>query len=140
MTPPPALARRWPRFAAMVYEGFLLVAIAFIGALVFLKLAGDASQGWRRHALQIWLLGLFASYFVWFWTHSGQTLPMKTWGLRVVDAGGQRLDRVRAVARFALATLGAAALGAGFLWSFVDRDGLFLHDRLLGTRLIRAPI
>jgi uncharacterized RDD family membrane protein YckC len=134
------LARRWPRFAAMVYEGFLLVAIAFIGALLFLKLAGDASQGWRRHALQIWLLALFGGYFVWFWTRSGQTLPMKTWGLRVVDARGERVHRGQAAARFALATVGAAALGAGFVWSFFDRDGLFLHDRLLGTRLVRAPI
>ncbi|MCU0870243.1 MAG: RDD family protein [Burkholderiales bacterium] len=136
----PPLARRWPRFAAMVYEGFLLVAIAFIGALLFLKLVGDASGGWRRHALQGWLLALWALYFTWFWTRSGQTLPMKTWGLRVVGRDGARLRRGPAVARFVVAAIGTLSAGLGLIWSFVDREGLFLHDRLLGTRIVKAPI
>ena len=26
-----------------------------------------------------------------------------------------------------------------FIWTWIDRDGQFLHDRILGTRLQRAP-
>lgn len=37
--------------------------------------------------------------------------------------------------RFALA--GALLLGAGFLWALIDREGLFLHDRLAGTKIIK---
>jgi uncharacterized RDD family membrane protein YckC len=28
---------------------------------------------------------------------------------------------------------------AGFIWTWFDRDGQFLHDRVLGTRLVDAP-
>jgi uncharacterized RDD family membrane protein YckC len=137
---PPALARRWPRFASAFYEGFLLLALAFIGTLLFFKVVGDSTEGLRRHLLQAWLVALSAGYFAWFWTRSGQTLAMKTWGLRVTNADGARLGTGAALLRFAVATAGLAAGGLGLWWSFIDRDGLFLHDRLLGTRVIKAPI
>jgi len=41
--------------------------------------------------------------------------------------------------RFCLALAGLALAGAGFWWALFDRDRQFLHDRLLGTRLIRVP-
>ena len=39
----------------------------------------------------------------------------------------------RAWLRYALAVPGLFALGLGYLWSFIDRDGQFLHDRLAGV-------
>jgi hypothetical protein len=30
------------------------------------------------------------------------------------------------------------ACGLGFIWALVDKDSLFLHDRLLKTRFIRV--
>ena len=33
---------------------------------------------------------------------------------------------------------GTLLLGAGFLWALIDREGLFLHDRLAGTRIINC--
>jgi len=41
-----------------------------------------------------------------------------------------------ALKRFLFALAGSLLAGAGFLWALVDRDGLFLHDRLAGTRII----
>lgn len=130
----------WPRFAAMVYEALLLVGLVFICELVFLKLFGDATQGFMRHLQQFWLATLCGLYFVYCWTRSGQTLGMKTWGLEVRNAEGGRLNARQAAARYALALTGLLAAGAGFLWALVDRDRLFLHDRLLGTRIVRVPI
>ena len=141
--PPPAAARvagLWPRFAAMVYESILLVGLVFIGDLLFLKLFGDGSRGLMRHAQQAWLVGLCGLYFVYCWTRSGQTLGMKTWGLKVQRVDGARLDMRRAVARYGLALAGLLAAGAGFLWAVLDRDRQFLHDRLLGTRIVRVPV
>jgi uncharacterized RDD family membrane protein YckC len=61
---------------------------------------------------------------------------MKTWRIRLVraDTGGP-LNAGRAVHRYLLALLGLAAVGLGFAWALVDRDRLFLHDRLAGTLL-----
>ena len=136
--PPPA--GLWRRFSAMVYDGFLLTALVFVGSWLFLKLFGDATQGPLRHLYQLFLLGLCACYLVYCWSHDGQTLAMKTWGLRVVRDDSSPLTLGSALLRFGLALGSLALAGAGFLWALVDRDRQFLHDRLGRTRIVRAPI
>lgn len=131
----PALARR---LASALYEALLVVALAFIATFPFLAFVGDATHGWRRHLLQAWILVVVGAYFVGFWTRGGQTLPMKTWRIRVVRHDGAPVGTGRAIHRYLLAVLGGAALGLGFLWALFDRDGQFLHDRLAGTALVEA--
>ena len=141
MTPPPPLraASLFRRLASGIYELLIVVAVVFIATLPFSYVFGDATQGWRRHLLQAYVVFVMAAYFTWFWTRSGQTLPMKTWRFRVVRTDGGPLSLPRALHRFALAVLGFLALGLGFLWALVDRDRQFLHDRLAGTALVDAP-
>ena len=138
MTAPPAAVGLGRRLASGLYELLIVLAVVFIASLPFSYVFGDATHGWRRHLMQAWVLAVLAAYFTWFWTHGGQTLPMKTWRFRVVRADGAPLTLPRALHRFALALLGFVALGLGFLWAFVDRERLFLHDRLAGTRLVEA--
>lgn len=136
----PTLAGLWPRFGAIVYDGLLVFGIAFIASWVFVVLSGDASQGVHRRVHQLYLAVVLGAYFVACWRWSGQTLAMKTWGLRVVKSDGGRMTLPQAVIRYLLALVFLIGAAAGFLWAFVDRDRQFLHDRLLGTRIIRAPI
>jgi uncharacterized RDD family membrane protein YckC len=131
-----SLARR---LAACVYDALLVVALMFIATFPFLAFFGDATHGWRRHLLQAWVLFVVGAYFVWFWTRGGQTLPMKTWHIRLERLDGSPVNPARAIHRYVLALLGTAALGLGFLWALVDRDRQFLHDRLSGTRITAAP-
>jgi uncharacterized RDD family membrane protein YckC len=137
---PASLAGLWPRIAAMVYECFLLAGLVFISAWVFVKLFGDSTHGLARHVLQAYVAVVCGTYFVYCWRHSGQTLAMKTWGLRLASADGRPLSLPRAVARYALALAELLTGGAGFLWAAADPERQFLHDRLLGTRIVRAPI
>jgi uncharacterized RDD family membrane protein YckC len=140
VTPPAGLraARLSRRLASGLYEALIVLALVFIATLPFSYLFGDATHGWKRHLLQAWVLAVTAAYFTWFWTRGGQTLPMKTWRLRLVAADGGPVATPRALSRFVIALLGFAALGLGFLWAFVDRDRQFLHDRLSGTLLVEA--
>lgn len=131
----PGLGRR---LASALYDLLLLAALVVVATFPFLAVFGDATHGWRRHVLQAWVLGVAAAYFAWFWTRGGQTLPMKTWRIRVVRRDGASVGVARALHRYALAVLGLLALGAGFLWALVDRDSQFLHDRLAGTALVDA--
>jgi uncharacterized RDD family membrane protein YckC len=133
-------ARLSRRLASGLYELLILLALVFIATLPFSYLFGDATHGWKRHLLQGWVLTVTAAYFTWFWTRGGQTLPMKTWRFRLVAADGGPVAFRRALRRFALALLGFAALGLGFLWAFIDRDRQFLHDRLAGTVLVDASV
>ena len=133
--PAPRAASLARRLAAAVYDALLIVALMFIATFPFLAFLGDSTHGWRRHLLQAWVLVVIGAYFVWFWTRGGQTLPMKTWHIRLVRADGTAVNAPRAIHRYVIALLGFAALGLGFFWALVDRDRQFLHDRLSGTVL-----
>ena len=131
-----SLARR---LAAALYDALLVVALMFIATFPFLAFFGDSTHGWRRHVLQGWVLVVAGAYFAWFWTRGGQTLPMKTWRLRVVRHDGAPVSPGRAIHRYVIAALGFFALGLGFWWALVDRDRQFLHDRLAGTAMVDVP-
>ena len=151
----PALRRR---LATMVYEGVILFGVVFLAGYLFSTLTQQRNGLTHHNLLMSWIGVVLAAYFVWFWTHGGQTLPMKTWRLKVVDAHGQPVKPGRALARYALAwlwflpplalhplvglavpqTLIVAAIWF-VLWAATGRCGAsrqFLHDRLAGTRIV----
>lgn len=133
----PGFARR---LASALYDLLLTAALVLIATFPWLAIFGDSTHGWRRHALQAWVLLVVGAYFVWFWTRSGQTLPMKTWRIRLVRADdGGPVGAWQGTHRFLIAVLGTLAAGLGFWWAFVDRDRQFLHDRLAGTALVDVP-
>ena len=55
---------------------------------------------------------------------------MKAWRIRLVDVTPKK-----AILRFLLAVL---FFPVTIPWALVDRDRQFLHDRLAGTRLVKA--
>jgi uncharacterized RDD family membrane protein YckC len=128
------------RLASMLYEFLLLFAIGFLATWLFQFAAGTlAIEGWRRHLLQLFVVAVFAIYFVWCWLRGGQTLAMKTWHIRVVAKNGHGpLAPAAALARFFFALLLVPTL-IGLFWAMVDRDRQFLHDRLAGSLLIPVP-
>ena len=127
----PALLRR---LASMLYEAILLFAVAFFAAWLFFFASGgrDATHGWPRYVLQLFILVVFAAYFLWCWLRGGQTLAMKAWRIRLTGVSPRK-----AIFRFALAVL-LVPTGISLVWALFDRDKQFLHDRLAGTRLERA--
>ena len=125
------------RLVSLVYEGILLFAVLFVSSYLFLSIARDAQSGLSRAVFQIYLLSVGAAYFVFCWARTGQTLPMKTWRIRVVTAEGGRLSPGRAFKRYVLAIPGMLS-GLSLLWAPFDRDRQFLHDRLAGTRIVRV--
>ena len=124
------------RLGGVLYDGLTLVALWLLASAVFTSLYGVADQALPRLLLQGFSLLVISSYFLWCWTHGGQTLAMRAWRLKVVYANGMPLTFLGAFLRFLLAAAGLLAGGAGLWWALLDRDGLFLHDRLAKTRLI----
>lgn len=124
------------RLASLVYDGVLLFGIVFVAGYLFVALARDAQSGPARLSFQIYLLAVCGSYFVFSWVRSGQTLAMKTWGLRLVSASGGAITPARALLRYLLAIVSVGS-GLGLVWALFDREGHFLHDRLAGTRIVQ---
>ena len=123
------------RFAAMLYESLLLLALLFIADYLFISLTHNSQSQLLKNLLQIYLYVVMAIYFSWFWSR-GQTLAMKTWRIRVVTASGDKLKPYQALLRFLLATF---LFGISHIWAFFDRDGQFLHDKLIRTRMVAEP-
>jgi uncharacterized RDD family membrane protein YckC len=145
----------------MLYEAMLLFGVVFISGWFFSTLLQQRHALYLRHAEQTWLFVVVTAYFVWFWSHGGQTLAMKTWRIRVATASGAPLSMVRAFARYLLAWVWvlpglalAWAIGAknwslilipaanALAWAltiYLDPNRQFLHDRLAGTRIVACP-
>lgn len=122
--------------ACFIYDTLVVIAISFFCGWLFLWLVGDATHGIKRYALQLFLWLSVGVYFVWCWCKSGQTLAMQTWNLKLVDQDLELLSIKTAVTRYVLACVSLMLFGLGFLWVIVDRDRLFLHDRLLKSKII----
>ncbi len=149
------------RMASFVYEGMILFGIGLIpGAIgaLFVALTGHQHPLQSDTTLRIITFMIYAVYFTWFWSVRGQTLPMQTWHIRVVNAQGQPLTQPRALMRFVASCawfapaavlasvngwtrwqgLGAIAVGviAYALLALLHPERQFWHDALCGTRLI----
>ena len=125
------------RLLSLAYEGVLLFGILFVASYLFVGLARDAQTGMPRLVFQVYVLAVCGAYFVFCWVRSGQTLPMKTWRIRLVTEQGKPVAVGRAFQRYVLAVPSVLS-GIGVLWALVDRDRQFLHDRLAMTRIVRV--
>jgi len=146
----------------MLYEAMLVFAVLFIAVLIFSILLEQRHALYLRGALQDWLFLVLGVYFIWFWTHGGQTLAMKTWKIRLVDVSGKPARFWRATIRYFFAWLWfvpglalAWLLGAKTsmliliplanmaIWAlaiYLDPHRQFIHDRLAGTRLVVSDL
>ena len=144
----------------MMYEGVLLFGVVFLAGYAFDTLTQSRDAMMLRHVRQFVLFLAIGIYFVLSWHRRGQTLPMKTWNIRLADTSGNKPKMARLIARYVLLwpvpMLGvllvyAAARYTGhastdllivfapfalFVWTWFDPQKQFLHDRLLGTRLV----
>ena len=125
---------------ALAYEALLLFALFLVSSLPVVMITHAADRIAARPLFQIYLFVVAAAYFIWQWRHGGQTLAMKTWRIQIVTREGAPLALRHAFSRFLFALAGSLLAGAGFLWAMVDREGLFLHDRLAGTKIVRDDL
>lgn len=151
------------RFACMAYEAILLFGVVFLADYLLDTLTQSKHALTLRPVRQAWVFLAMGIYFVLCWHKKGQTLPMQTWNIQLVGKNGQPPSLGVLVLRYVLAwplVLAAAGLVhlavvatgwpavtmfivvapfAPFIWTWIDPEGQFLHDRLLGTRLRNAP-
>ena len=124
------------RLASFVYDTVLVIAILLIALLPW-SIAGITPGHPYYPALTIYVYAIAAFYFVWFWTHGGQTPGMKTWKLRVADDDGGALTLPRAWLRLAAGTPSVMLLGAGLIIAVFSRDKRTWYDKCSRSRVLR---
>jgi uncharacterized RDD family membrane protein YckC len=84
------------------------------------------------------LLAVHYVYSVFFLATSHQTIGMMIRELQVVSADDGRPSVAQVLIRSSAFLLSLFGLGIGLAWGIFDRAAQCLHDRLSGTRVIRA--
>ena len=133
-----AMPGLWRRLAAIFYDSWLVAAFWLLGAMIdtFVRAGLELGSTGYHLPLQLYLLLAPMVFFSWFWMHGGQTLGMRAWRMKLLSRDGCKVSLKQALIRCAGALLSILALGLGYLWALIDRDGLSWHDRLSGTRLV----
>lgn len=155
--PAPSLLRR---LAAFTYEGIIQFAVIGIPGAVYTVATHQTNESQGRSGIQSVLFLISALYFLWFWTHGGQTLPMRSWQLRLVSKQGGPVTLKPALVRFMFAWLwfippflamwllnwpsrwsiySSVFFGWLALYALLSKllpQQQFLHDVISGTRLI----
>lgn len=149
------------RLISMVYETLLGFAVLFLPFLIFEMATGASHAPLVEHMRQALAFVVLGFYFIHQWRRDGQTLAMKTWRMKLVNADGGAISTRTATVRYLLSwlwilpavlvamafnlqhwqALGAILVGI-LLWSltaFFDKDRQFLHDKWAGTRLVQLP-
>lgn len=147
--------------ACWLYEGVLLFGVVFVAGLLFGIVTQTRHGMQNRPELQGFIFLVLGIYFSWFWRH-GQTLPMRTWHIRLRGPDGLPPTTGRALLRYMLSwiwllpplaagallslrgvELMALALAWVALWallSLLHPKRQFWHDAWAGTELVYEPI
>ena len=138
----------WIRFVAIFIDGIIISIPIFILAVIVgvIAGAGSSSSGSASNtanigaSLLIDLIGLVISigYFVYFWGQ-GQTLAMRLFRLRVVDANtGAPIGYGRAGLRYLGYIISALVCYIGLIWAAFDSRKQGWHDKIASTVVLQG--
>ncbi|MDW6002899.1 RDD family protein [Vibrio mangrovi] len=121
------------RIGALLYDACLILALEIIAAGLIIAILGalasteliqygqyqDASGFLTHHPLwspifTAYLAIVWISFFVWFWTRTGQTLGMKAWRLIVRNEDGSPLTVTQSLIRLFTSGFGVSNLTVPF--------------------------
>lgn len=145
------------RLAAMGYDCLVLFGVLFLAGSLYRGVAmlvlptADAlpvNTGDVIHQLQpaasgplyqAYLVLVIYGFFALFWHHSGQTLGMLAWKLRIQDPEGYSISWNQTLRRFLGAVLSWCCFGLGYWWILFDKDKHAWHDKLSNSEVVQLP-
>ncbi len=135
----------------MAYDSILVIAIWMVVTFIILSffgvenartLEGEAvvlDPIYKNITFTAMIVSAWA-FYGWFWTHSGQTLGMQAWRIRVVSKQGQPITVAQSVVRFGAAMVSWLLLGIGYWMKLFNSEKETLHDKVSNTRLVSVPL
>ncbi len=145
------IAPLWRRLAAIAYDSFLVFAIWIVVGFGVMSVFGineaqtsngvlvELSALHQYTLLGAMLLSAFL-FFGFFWTHSGQTLGMQAWRVKVQNLDGTSLSWRQALLRFCTAPFALLALGLGYLMMLADKEQRTLPDLVSGSQVVKVAL
>ncbi len=154
--PQTSFAGFWIRFIARFVDGLILGIPLTILLFIFLAISGvalsatssdqnaqNATAGVASGVFLLFyviaLVGI-AGYQIYFWGTSGQTIAMRMFHLRVVDANtGAPIGIGRAVLRWLMSLVNSWACYIGWIWVAFDARKQGWHDKVANSVVLLTP-
>ena len=131
------------RIGAIFYDSMLVVSFLFVAGMLSMKgmmlamgLENVPAGSVVAKIFFVYLVLLAYLFFAWFWIHGGQTLGMRAWKVKLIRQDGMTISWGQAFLRFCYSIVSWVPLGAGYLWSLVDKDKQAWHDKASHSYLI----
>lgn len=141
----------WRRLAAMAYDSVLIMAIWMVVAFIVLAsfgidnartVDGDVVtlDPLYKNVLLVAMIFSAWTFFAWFWNHSGQTLGMQAWRVKVQNADGSSLTVKQTVIRFFGALLSMLPAGCGYWFMLFHAEKKSLHDLMSSSEVVLVEL
>jgi len=125
-------------YACLFYEAIIQIALWFIVTL-FVLAVFKVDLTSNPNLLRFILWASSGIYFIYSWLHGGQTLAMKAWSLKLNYAQENKNFSYLFI-RYFLSSISLVFFGLGYLYIFFDKKNRYLHDRILGSKIIYTQI
>jgi uncharacterized RDD family membrane protein YckC len=136
------------RLAALLYDGFLVVAVWFVIVFILQRIVGTQSNTLVDGVVQTdtlldalvftIMLASGSGFYIWFWTKSGQTLGMLAWRIKLESLDGGLINFKQGVIRY-IAAWPAFFLLVGYLSIYLDSNGDAAHDKVSRSKVVVLP-
>lgn len=141
----------WRRLGAMIYDTVVIAAIWILVGFVVTWIFGieetrhlEGTQvvltpGYRMTLFASMLLSAYL-FFAWFWTHSGQTIGMQAWKIKIQNRDGSAIGYKQSLIRVLLGALSIfpfCLLGHLLMFSNSRRNSF--HDRISDSVVVKLP-
>ena len=137
------------RLAALLYDGFLVAAIWMVLGFILQLIVGTESNQLVDGIVQtdpildallfIIMIASSSSFYIWFWTRSGQTLGMIAWRIKVESVGGGLIGFKQGTIRYIAAWPSFFLFGLGYLSIYLDSNGDATHDKVSFSKIVLLP-
>ncbi|WP_148862458.1 RDD family protein [Marinobacter fonticola] len=146
--PPASLVKR---LLAMLYDGLICIAVLIVATWGYTLLAAwvvgfeeykQMAEAGRINSdplLTSFLFVVLFLFFGYFWTHTGQTLGMQVWRVRVENPDGTSIRWPQALLRFLMGWVSWLACGLGYLWMIWDGENRSWTDRFSESLVVQVP-
>ena len=122
-------AKFFRSLGCMVYDAFLIAAIEMLLLFIIGNVEGFLFKEKLPELVRLLILYTCGAYFyVWCWTHGGQTLGMTAWRVEVRQHNGRKITPTQAWIRAI-----SSCLGLANLWKLVDKNNMGWQDYISGT-------
>ena len=144
-------AALWRRLAAIFYDSIVIIAIWIVVGFVVLSLFGIEEartvegeiielNPLYQYTLFAAMLGSAFLFFGWFWTHSGQTMGMQAWKIKVQNADGSAISWKQVLQRFSTAPFALALFGIGYWWVLFDAGKRSWPDLVSRSQVVKVKL